>query len=201
MGARFDSSLGAFRLLQWNARELELTVRLYLRKLMQTVEPNSREARTAQTRRWRAGAVAIIATSVGLGYVAGRTSTPHHAPISSASAEVTMDASSAPEGVGPSAWAQHVDALQGAFRTPAEERSTAKPAIAPAVDSQPLNADEVREAQAWLNAFGFSSGPVDGLAGPQTMAAVKRYRIARQLDEEGGLDRPVLKHMRQQSGQ
>ena len=163
--------------------------------------PPANEARTAQPRSWRIGAVAIVAAGVGLGYVVGRASSLHNAPISSASAEVTVDGSSAPEGLGPSAWALHVVAIQGASQAPAEDRSTAKLAIAPVVDNQPLTVDEVREAQAWLNAFGFSSGPVDGLAGPQTMAAVKRYRIARQMDDEGGLDRSVLKQMRQQSGQ
>jgi peptidoglycan hydrolase-like protein with peptidoglycan-binding domain len=73
--------------------------------------------------------------------------------------------------------------------------------IAPVSEPQQLNADEVHEAQAWLNAFGFSPGPVDGLAGPQTMAAVKRYRLARKMEEMGGLDQSVLKQMRQQSGQ
>ena len=164
MGARFDSSLGVFRLLQWNARELELTIRLCLRSVMQTVRPNVREAgralgglfgisvpartdaapqsqhrpaaneaRTAQPRSWRVGAVTIVAASVGLGYVVGRASSLHDAPSSSASAEVTVEGSSAPEGLGPSAWALHVGAVQGASQAPAEDRSTAKLAIAPMV--------------------------------------------------------------------
>ena len=66
--------------------------------------------------------------------------------------------------------------------------------------SEPINTDEVREVQAWLKAFGFYHGPVDGVSGPLTATAVKRYRIARKIDEAGGLDRSVLKQVRQQSG-
>ena len=54
--------------------------------------------------------------------------------------------------------------------------------------------------QAWLKAFGFYHGPVDGVSGPLTATAVKRYRIARKIDEAGGLDRSILKQVRQQSG-
>jgi peptidoglycan hydrolase-like protein with peptidoglycan-binding domain len=52
--------------------------------------------------------------------------------------------------------------------------------------------------QARLKGFGFYAGPVDGLPGPKTTAAVKRYRTARQMEETGGLDRSVLQQVRQQ---
>jgi hypothetical protein len=39
------------------------------------------------------------------------------------------------------------------------------------------------------------------LAGPKTTVAVKRYRVARQMEEAGGLDRSVLQQVRQQVGQ
>ena len=68
-------------------------------------------------------------------------------------------------------------------------------------DARPLNSDEVLETQAWLKAFGFDPGPLDGLAGPKTTDAVKRYRTARQMEETGSLDRSVLRQVRQQSGQ
>jgi localization factor PodJL len=110
-----------------------------------------------------------------------------------------VDASHAPEGLAPSAWASQIDAVQEAS-PPVAEMSTSQSATVPVSQSQPLTADEVREAQAWLTAFGFSPGPIDGFAGTQTMAAVKRYRIARNMKEPGGLDQAVLKQMRQQSG-
>jgi len=45
----------------------------------------------------------------------------------------------------------------------------------------------VRETQAWLKAFGFDPGPLDGLPGSRTMAAVKRYQATRQAEE----NRPI----------
>ena len=58
-----------------------------------------------------------------------------------------------------------------------------KPVSTPIRDTRPLTSDEVLETQASLTAFGFYSGPLDGLPGPQTTAAVKRYRLARQMEE------------------
>jgi len=148
-------------------------------------------------RRLRLIATAVVA--LVLGYVGGRATTWQSGPILAASAGVDVDPSLAPEGLAPSAWALKIDAVQEAS-PPVAEMSTSQSATAPVSEAQPLTADEVREAQAWLNAFGFSPGPVDGLAGSQTMAAVKRYRIARNMEEPGGLDQAVLKQMRQQSG-
>jgi len=148
----------------------------------------------------RIHSMATLVVALVLGYVAGRAATWQQGPILAASAEAAVDPSPAPEGLAPLAWASHIDAVQEAS-PPVAEVSTPKFSTAPVSEPQPLNADEVREAQAWLNAFGFSSGPIDGLAGPQTIAAVKRYRLARKMEEMGGLDQSVLKQMRQQSGQ
>jgi hypothetical protein len=231
MGLRFDASLGAFRLVQWNARELALTARLGLLSLTQRIGSTSGleagqtspklsrvfvpaltksrrcanhgqslkavPARQFDGRRLRLIATAVVALL--LGYVGGRATIWQSGPILAASAEVAVDASHAPEGLAPSAWASQIDAVQEAS-PPVAEMSTSQSATVPVSQSQPLTADEVREAQAWLNAFGFSTGPIDGLAGTQTMAAVKRYRIARNMEEPGGLDQAVLKQMRQQSG-
>lgn len=73
----------------------------------------------------------------------------------------------------------------------------AKPASA--VDNtQPLTGDEVREVQAKLKAAGFDAGPVDGLPGPLTTTAIKRYQAARQRQETGVLDRQLLQQVRQE---
>jgi hypothetical protein len=231
MGLRFYGSLGAFRLLQWNVRELALTVRLGLSRVihrfvltkgLEAGRPHARPLRISLPADLEAGqcvqhfkappkvwapqfdgrrihSMATLVVAVVLGYVAGRAATWQQGPILAASAEVAVDPSPAPEGLAPLVWAFHTDAVHEAS-PPVAKVSTHK-LTAPVSEPQQLNADEVREAQAWLNAFGFSSGPVDGLAGPQTMAAVKRYRLARKMEEMGGLDQPVLKQMRQQSGQ
>lgn len=232
MGLRFDGSLGAFRLVQWNARELALTASLGLLSLKQRMgstsgleagptqptlsrvsvpeltksgrcaergqPPNAVRVRQFDGRQIHS--IATVVVALLLGYVGGRATTWQPGPILAASAEVAVDPSPTPEGLAPLAWASAIDAVQEAS-PPVAEVSTPKFSTALVSEPQPLNADEVREAQAWLSAFGFSSGSVDGLAGPQTMAAVRRYRIARKMEEAGGLDRAVLKQMRQQSGQ
>jgi peptidoglycan hydrolase-like protein with peptidoglycan-binding domain len=63
-----------------------------------------------------------------------------------------------------------------------------------------LSNDEVREMQAWLKAFGYDPGPIDGYAGARTTAAVKRYQAARGTQETGQLDRPLLRQVRRQAG-
>jgi hypothetical protein len=232
MGLRFDGTLGAFRLVQWNARELGLAASLGLLSLKQRFGSTSRleagptlpslsgifvpaltkagrcaehgqplnAVRVRQFDGRRIHLIAAVVVALLLGYVGGRATTWQQGPILAASAEVAVDPSPTPEGLAPSAWASDIDVVQEASLRVAEV-STPKFSTAPVSEPQPLNADEVREAQAWLNAFGFSAGSVDGLAGPQTMAAVRRYRIARKMEEAGGLDRAVLKQMRQQSGQ
>lgn len=230
MTLRFDGSRGAFRLLQWNVRELALTASLGLRSLRQRAASRNhlKAARTGSglsrvsapapakaahsahvqgsvtSRPWhfnrrRISSIATVMVALVAGYAAGRATAWQEGPISTASADVAMAPSPAPESSAPLAWVSPVDAVQEPS-PPVAETGTLNVAPAPVSGPRPLSADEVREAQAWLNAFGFSSGSVDGLVGPQTVAAVKRYRIARNMDEEGGLDQSVLKQLRQQSG-
>ena len=63
-----------------------------------------------------------------------------------------------------------------------------------------LTSDEVREMQAWLKAFGFDPGPIDGHAGARTKAAIKRYQSARHAEETGELDRSLLRKVRREAG-
>ena len=236
MDLRFDRSLGAVRLVQWNACELALTVRLGLRDLSHRLgstntvpvgrsrAPHLRitlpdvPADAAQTTLQRRQAptegvpqfharpfhsIATVVVALMLGYVLGRGTSWQQGTVAAANAEEASEPSPAPEGMAPSIWASQINAVQEASwaPSPVEEVTILTFAPSPLSEFQPLSADEVREAQAWLNAFGFYSGPLDGLAGPQTMAAVRRYRIARKMEEMGGLDRSVLKQVRQQSGQ
>jgi peptidoglycan hydrolase-like protein with peptidoglycan-binding domain len=66
--------------------------------------------------------------------------------------------------------------------------------------ARPLSYDEVREMQAWLKAFGFDPGPLDGVPGSRTTAAVKRYQAARQTETSGQLDRSLLRQVRKDAG-
>lgn len=63
-----------------------------------------------------------------------------------------------------------------------------------------LTSDEVREMQAWLKAFGFDPGPIDGQAGARTKAAIRRYQAARHAEETGELDRTLLRKVRREAG-
>jgi hypothetical protein len=136
------------------------------------------------------------------GYFTARLTAPDNAPTIDFNISRAEAATFAPEGLAPLAWASQVAANQETSPTPApiSEANTPKPVGASTTDPRPLDSDEVREAQAWLKAFGFYHGPVDGVSGPLTTAAAKRYRLARKMDETGGLDRSILKQVRQQSG-
>lgn len=46
----------------------------------------------------------------------------------------------------------------------------------------------VARAQAILNEIGYAAGPVDGIMGPQTRAAITRFQVASQLPATGKLD-------------
>jgi putative peptidoglycan binding protein len=65
----------------------------------------------------------------------------------------------------------------------------ASPAVAPSppaavavtAPSRPLSKDEIKELQGKLGAAGFTAGPIDGIVGPQTEAALRRYAQSRRL--------------------
>jgi hypothetical protein len=75
--------------------------------------------------------------------------------------------------------------LAEASPAPAPAPAVATPvAPAPAVaaaPSRPLSKDEIRELQGKLGAAGFAVGPIDGVVGPQTQAALRRYAQSRNL--------------------
>src|SRR5258708_20541889 len=54
------------------------------------------------------------------------------------------------------------------------------------------DSSNVRELQQALNDKGFDSGPVDGKAGPQTKAAIKKFQQAQNLTASGKLDQQTV---------
>jgi hypothetical protein len=72
--------------------------------------------------------------------------------------------------------------------------------ISPPLDARPLSTDEIREVQTWLKAFTLDPGPIDGLPGPLTTAAVRKYEATRQLPISGSIDRKLLERLRGDSG-
>ena len=145
--------------------------------------------------------MAVMAALAIGGYLAGRLTIFENAP--NANASQAQAEPPAPEPLAPLVWASQVSVIREASLAspPVSEVTAPKPAGKPMGDTRPLNSDEVLETQAWLKAFGFDPGPLDGLPGPKTADAVKHYRIARQMEETGSLDRSVLQQVRQQSGQ
>ncbi len=61
-----------------------------------------------------------------------------------------------------------------------------------------LTNDEFREIQDKLSALGHDPGPVDGFFGPQTIAAVKRYEIAKGQEPTGSIDLRLLDRLRRE---
>lgn len=65
----------------------------------------------------------------------------------------------------------------------------------PPPDLRPLSREEIKELQGKLGAIGFAAGPVDGVVGPQTQAALRRYSEARSLPNAEA-NREVLSRIR-----
>jgi putative peptidoglycan binding protein len=67
-------------------------------------------------------------------------------------------------------------------------------AAAAAVEpSRPLSKDEIKELQGKLGAVGFTAGPIDGVVGPQTQAALRRYAQSRSLARPDATQETLLR--------
>jgi len=75
-----------------------------------------------------------------------------------------------------------VTACAGSTSTPTASR----PATVAAAQTEP--SAEVRDAQSRLHTYGYYNGPIDGMWGPETKAAVERYQQNRGLTMTGRLD-------------
>ena len=159
----------------------------------------------------RIGLVAFLAVA---GYLVGRVSAPGCEPVAGICTEAAQ-ASSSPVPAVAAPQGQTVVVLASVPELPPKRPPEAAMATAPllAVDVVPspnakkpaerpaaLSNDEIREMQAWLKAFGFDPGPIDGYPGARTSAAVKRYQAARQTEENGVMDRSLLRKVRREAG-
>jgi hypothetical protein len=66
-----------------------------------------------------------------------------------------------------------------------------------ASDQSELSYSEVLELQTLLQSLGMRPGFLDGIPGPRTAAAIKRYEESRGQPQTGNLDRELLKRLRQ----
>ena len=107
---------------------------------------------------------------------------PEPSPPPSAVIEAKAEARAAADAVGPAAVRQEAVEVKATPPAPVAEPVRAPPPAPPAeVTSAPLNKDEIREMQGKLGAAGFTVGPIDGIVGPQTQAALRRYTQSRSL--------------------
>lgn len=78
--------------------------------------------------------------------------------------------------------------------------STATPSTAAQqAAAQPAPRPEVRETQQQLKSLGLYDGPVDGVWGAETQAAVERYQSQRGLSATGRVDEPTRNSLREAS--
>ncbi len=75
-----------------------------------------------------------------------------------------------------------------------ESRTVPMSPVLPAVEPLPL-ATSWLEAQVALARAGFSSGPIDGVPGPQTQAALKAYQERESIPITGALDAVTREHL------
>ena len=157
--------------------------------------------------------VLVAALFVG-GYLIGHFSAPNCGPAPDANCieaqaptpvaptpVASAPQATAPQATAPLAPTPPVPTPPVAPSVSAPEVIKPSPPSAPTGGARPLSNDEVRETQAWLKAFGFDPGPLDGLPGSRTMAAVKRYQATRQAEETGLLSRSLLRQVRKDAGQ
>jgi len=154
------------------------------------------------------GELILVAALVFGGYLIGHFSAPNCAPAPDANcieAQAPTPEASAPQATAPQATAPL--APTPPVPTPPVAPSVSAPEVtkptlpsAPTGGARPLSNDEVRETQAWLKAFGFDPGPLDGLPGSRTIAAVKRYQATRLTEETGLLNRSLLRQVRKDAG-
>jgi hypothetical protein len=116
-------------------------------------------------------------------------------PVVEAKPEVTKAA--APVEPAPPARPEVAAAKPAPMPAPAPAAAPAAPAapaaVAVAAPSRPLSKDEIKELQGKLSAAGFTAGPIDGIVGPQTQAALRRYAEARSLAKPDATQETLLR--------
>jgi hypothetical protein len=68
----------------------------------------------------------------------------------------------------------------------------------PAAPKGKLEGYEIMEVQMRLKTIGLNPGPLDGVSGSQTVAAIKQYEASKSRPQTGTLDRELLKQLRQE---
>jgi peptidoglycan hydrolase-like protein with peptidoglycan-binding domain len=117
-------------------------------------------------------------------------------PVVEAKPEVIQAA--APSEPAPPARQEVAEAKPAPMPAPAPAATTPvapspSPAVAATAPSRPLSKDEIKELQGKLGAAGFTAGPIDGILGPQTEAALRRYAQSRRLAKPEATQETLLR--------
>lgn len=95
-----------------------------------------------------------------------------------------------PPAAGP---ASESPALTSQSETPASPTGVSEAPAGAAMNSKnSLTSAEVRQVQERLKAAGFDPGPIDGIVGPKTRAAVIKYQTSNGLAKTGSLDEETV---------
>jgi peptidoglycan hydrolase-like protein with peptidoglycan-binding domain len=189
----------------------ELSRRLGERTALESASVASAETRRAALQaydrarlRWTVmmalGVLAAIATGIGLASLLPDESEPSPPAATASAAPVAIPIAAPIEAPTPPLTAKLPESpmtappVAAAPEPPAQSQSATSE---PAADANALRLDEVKELQAKLRAFGFSPGPIDGVAGPMTQNAAERYRQARGQPQTTEVDRQLLEQLRQ----
>ena len=115
-------------------------------------------------------------------------------PVVEMKPEVTQAA--APREPAPAARSDVAEARPAPTPAPAPAATTpvvpSPPPVA-AAPPRPLSKDEIKELQGKLGAAGFTAGPIDGVVGPQTEAALRRYAQSRRLAKPEATQETLLR--------
>lgn len=149
------------------------------------------------------GAAATVACSFY--FLSGTgTVTPQSPPRTTATAVPRLPPPSSPApGIVEPAPAAAAPPSNTASAAPVESKAVEAKTAAPAPDKNMpgkdiLSRNEILDLQTRLRALGLNPGPLDGVAGPQTAAAVRRYEETRGRHPTGFVDRDLLIRVQQE---
>ena len=150
---------------------------------------------------------ALILAPVALWALAAGASDPLVAEIQAALNELGFDAGAA-DGVAGGRTRLAIEAFQGEFGYPVDgapdrslldrlKRAIAQGAASPErlLARSGLLRSYTRAVQEKLAALGYDPGPVDGVVGPRTRAAIRDYQIDHGLAGTGEVSRALLSHL------
>ena len=184
----------------------ELSHQLASRRLPEAPEfpigPDDEPDAPAARRRWRRPALlAVLIIALLAGYFSfrdGSTSSPP-TPVPAPPKEARISAPPPPTSPGPPTTKD--------FAATPPAPVEAKPEIAPPPPAEdqppaelaPLDRQGIKEVQTRLQALGISPGPIDGVAGPLTQGAARRYQASKGRPENGKVDGALLQRLRSET--